>query len=243
MKVAQIGIDDLREIAAYVIALNDEIRCVKLTVNNTKEEFTKTPEQIVIDGIQVIEIKHELNGNPDSSIYVSIARDENISVGIKLTKVDNIFQINDNCALSKLFLAFPLFGTNDFYFPAVINSRDFIPLDDRDGIYLQKDNADNNIQNKLSIKRAIPLLVKLTEQALKQKWSNIHLLANTSVPPFKNWLDIDWYTGLLRDLIVTNFMDLDLIESKSNWIKPKNSYIPIPSDSDVLWICIIHLPG
>jgi len=235
LKVAQTGIEDLREIAAYVIALNNEIKCVKLTINDTKEEFTKVPTESLTDGIQIIEIKHEINSNPDSRIYVSIARDGNISVGLKLTKIEDIFYISDNSSLSRLFLAFPLFGTNDFSFPAVINNRDFIPLPDRDGIYLQKDNEDANTQNKLNVRRAIPLLVKLTDQALNQKWSNIQFLAKASVPPSKSWLDVDWYNGILKDLIITNYMELKLVESSSNWIKPKNAYFPIPSDPDVLW--------
>jgi len=236
-KVAQTGIEDLRKIAGYVVALNDEIKSIVLINENNNESFTKISEKAVSEAndLQIVEIEHKRGDLFDSPIIILIANDKNVSIGITLTKENEQLDIKYVKDIPKLFIAFPLFGTEDFPFPAIINCRYFIPMEDRDGIYLQQKVQDANTNNKAIINRAIPLLLKIINHALSQKWNHIYELTTVDTSPNKNWLDSEWCNGILKELINNKFMELALVKSKNNWITPKMASICFPKESKDLW--------
>lgn len=234
-KIAEIGIEDLTKIAPYVLALNDEISSVAIINRSEKSKFMKSLVDNVTNDILIVHVEHKHNNTPDSTINLVVAKDKNLSVAVTVVKHDEDYQIASNQNIPKLFIAFPLEGTEGFSFPAIVNCRDFEPTEHRDGIFLGSAETGPNVQNKSYLNKAVLLLHKLLDYALSQQWANVDLLTQVTVPTEKNWLDTEWYKCLLKKLITNKFMGTELIQSQAGWIAPKDAHIPFPAMYDGFW--------
>ena len=104
----------------------------------------------------------------------------------------------------RLFKGFPLIGTENFSFPAVINSFGFTPTEDRDGVYLGQSDNDANIENQAVIEEAGELLVCILLFAAESGWQNIYELAKIPAISEQNWLNKDWIQSTLKGHLIEN---------------------------------------
>lgn len=244
--VAQTGIEDLRKIAPFVLALNDEIRRIALVGESGEETFAKIAPEAAsnhIDDIYVVQVENKSVTKPgqESYLHIVVVKDEALTIGAEMVEKDGNLRFADCSAIPKLFLAFPLYTTEDFSFPLVINCREFIPTPDRDGIFLAREETAVNLQNKVLLSRAISVLQRLVIHAIDKGWLDVHLLAKFAKPPSRSWLDTEWYTELIRTSAVTQLIEAPVVHSKGRWICPKDALVPVPSDLDELWNLAAYL--
>lgn len=243
VSVARTGIEDLRKIAPYVLALNDEIERIALVTENGEETFVKSASVPAADGIYVVQVENKgvtKLGQGDHWRIV-VVKDNALTIGAALVERDGSLRFADCSGIPKLFVAFPLYTTEDFSFPLIINCREFVPTPDRDGVFLAGEETEANLQNMAHVSRAISLIPRLVSCAVDKGWLDVHLLVRFSEPPPRNWLDTKWYRELLRS-VVPQLMELQVVyNSKGKLICPKDAFIPVPGDLDELWNLAAYL--
>ena len=160
----------------YVMLFNDRITECQIddNINNVHVTFKKSalPDR---QGLKVMRIDMVRNGKsqPMDIYYLeSASGDERIALPLetpyKARRLDGI---------SKLFMHFPLLGTENFGFSFVFHSRNFKPEEKRDGLYL----PDGNENNEKDTNQNIALLDMMKEMVFD--WLNEHIseIENTSV--------------------------------------------------------------
>jgi hypothetical protein len=90
-----------------------------------------------------------------------------------------------------LFVAFPLFGTEQVPLPFVLNCSGK-PTEKRDGLFLGHEETDDNRQNKQHIERGWRLFEGVLENAASANWEDLFHLARVGPAPAQEWLDTNW---------------------------------------------------
>jgi len=221
------GIDELARIAPYVLAFNDKLGVIEIKaqehdtkfelVSETKE--TKCVHKVVREEQKAAnKILHELLILKDKA--------DNVEIAIKGKCLgDKTWQIESLQSNPKIFLAFPLFGTQDLPFPAIVNSRQFEPTEKRDGIYLGREDTPLIKKNKGLLETASELFIELLSHS--KPFENIHNLLNLCRPPKIEWLDQDWFSSLLKKLIIEIVKSNVLKTQSGNFIAPEKAFVPV----------------
>ena len=221
------GIENLIKIAPYVLAFNDKLGAIKITELSRKLRFELADERNETGYTNKI-VKEEEEGKPTIDHELWIVKSDEVEIAVKGKKQNNgICEIESLQDIPRIFLAFPLFGTQELPFPAVINSRKFEPTDKRDGIFLGRDNTEYINLNKRLLEKANELFINLVSKSEFNKWQNIHTLLKFGYPPEKEWLDKVWYTGLLKECISKIVKSNVLKAENGSFIAPDNGLVPI----------------
>lgn len=221
------GIDELTIIAPYVLAFNDKLEAIKITgeVHNVRFELVSQSNET---GYITKVVKEECEGKPPIFHELWIVKDDEVEIAIKgKRRDDRTCEIGSLQNVPKIFLAFPLFGTQDLPFPAVVNSRKFEATEKRDGIFLGKEDTDDIERNKRLLENASDLFIKLISDSDCSSWENVHTLLNLGKPPDKEWLDPDWYIDLLKKLI-NEIMNERVVKIENGSLVPyTDTFIPV----------------
>ena len=196
------------------------------------------PEEID-DGTKLIKIKtHSIQSGIDQQ-HVVICTEEDVSVAALLLPIGDKLAFNFEASMPKIFLAFPLYGTDKFGFPAVINSESFKPDEERGGIFLGMGENEGNIRNKELVSKACGLLLKLISISISRQWNNSQALARLEDVVEKSWLDSEWYNQLIKDQIINPIRQSPMIWNVNSVpIRPCDSWIPLGADKtdhEELW--------
>ncbi len=231
------GFETLRRCAPYVVAFNRQFR--KITIESPEEtiNFTVIKRERVSDkGLEII--------------TVGVGDDENLNErrfllgeGTQASVVVPIGSIGDQISclpleeLPRLFLGFPLVGTESFSFPSVVNSFQFTPTENRDGVYLGQSVDEVNRVNQAVIVEACKLHLKILAFAAESGWENVHILAD--VPPIigQNWLNMDWLQEQLEQL-VDDMRETPAVLVKDGPLASQHAVVPLASDDtgvETLW--------
>jgi len=240
LRTAREGIATLVRIAPYVLAFNDKLGVITISNDERTQKFELV--EVTKNTPCVIKtVKEEQEGNEAVFHKLWLVGDSDLQTGVRLqTQKDGKLNIESPEEIPKLFLGFPLFGTQDLPYPMPVNSRGFEPTEKRDGIFLGKESTDDVKCNKMLLERANGLVLQLIAKSQTENWDNIHSLLNLGPPPGKDWLDTEWYEVLLKNLI-NHIMDLDLVVTQNGTcISFRQALFPIIEEDetdkiDELW--------
>ena len=152
----------------------------------------------------------------DSERLLLKLSDNDIDICIEVSKKDNsyIFEpISENFA--RIFCDFPLIGTENFSFPLILNSRNFSPKTERDGLYLNGD-GEFAINNKRLIEQATILYAKLLDFTTQNNFKDFHILAKHTLPPRNDDFDQSWYKTSIQTKIQNSLLEFPIIESENH---------------------------
>lgn len=241
------GIAMLKQCAPYVVVFNQEFSSINIEDHHETICFEASePSQLDDSRIQQIAVTEKRNGNNREMKYL-LAHGKKASVTVPLTSNDSSLVCLPIGNTPRLFLGFPLVGTEDFSFPAVINSLDFKPTENRNGVYLWQSNNEANLNNQTVIEEACALLVKLIAFVAKSGWRNVHRLAEIPTIEKKEWL----HTEKLKECLKLEFIDKVLqtpvvITVPGHPVKPESAtFLSAKSDTNIktLWDLAESLEG
>ncbi len=113
-------------------------------------------------------------------------------------------------SVPRIFCDFPLVGTEDFPFPAIINSPLFNPNDPRNKILLTDVEEKDILENKSLLEEAVMLYRQLIDACQDEKWQQTYLLAAFDDAKKLDWIDADWYQeeviGPIHDHLLTTVL-------------------------------------
>ena len=225
--VVKHGLAMLRQCAAFAVVFNKEFSCIDIKTCDYTVSF-EVIERIPLEAqLQQIIVSENYNGHKEDRRYL-LATGQKSFVAVPLKSTDSsqiCLPIND---IPRLFLGFPLIGTERFSFPAVINSVRFTPTEDRDGVYIgQNDNDKANIENQQALEEACKLLIAIIEFAASSGWQNAYTLANTLPIPSSRWLKSERLRDILTDKFIDKLRDISIIINKNGDVmSPRQSKLP-----------------
>jgi hypothetical protein len=167
------ALDKMEALLPYVMLFNKKLLKVtikRLTIEPIVYEKAKLPSQA-----HSVETAYETatinkNGSPTNYLYLQTftqakPEDPLITVVLPLTADLKAYELDKD--ISRLFLFFPLIGTEAFGFNCIVHSRTFKCTEPRDGIYLSSDSeankSDESINQEL-IKKASELVFEFLRQ-------------------------------------------------------------------------------
>ena len=237
------GIGTLKQCAPFVVVFNEAFLRIDIKSPDGIMNFEVTKRvSLPQDGLQEITVSE--NGN--EKVYL-LAEGKRTSVSVPLKPTDDgsraILPIND---APRLFLGFPLIGTENFSFPTVINSFAFTPTEDRDGVYLWRGNDEANCENQAAMKEACELLISLIQFAASSGWNKTYALAGIPDIHEQKWLSLDEFQGLLKEETIEQIRQIPtvLCEHGTDPITPQDSILPFAEEEagvEPLWDLFVDL--
>ena len=228
MDAVKKGLAMLQQCAPFVIVFNQEFSCIDIKAldKTTSFKVIETGEKDEIDEITVSE--HE-DGIQRDRVYL-LAKSAKASVAIPLEPIDNSRECLPVNNIPKLFLGFPLVGTENFSFPAVINSFEFTPTPNRDGIFLGQGNNEEvaNRKNQEVIEDAFLLLINLIKYAASSGWCNIYRLTNIRDIADRDWLNEQWLRQCIQERFIKKIYKTSMVLNESSeMISPEKLVLPL----------------
>ena len=223
----------------FVLSSSTEIGELKILDNENnftikrlegvKKDIISNIEEIKIlikdENISVLKIENEFNidikykkedTNESSNEEVKLS----LSIEVKENKV---IKINENTP--RLFYDFPLFTSESFKFPAIINSLSFEPKTERDGIYLSTGETYDIKKNKEILLKAFHLFITMLDEIISEDYYDVHFLAELKKIELAE-VDNDWYNEQLKQLIQKIFKKEILRNEKNSSIVLETGFIP-----------------
>ena len=227
------GLAMLKRCAPFVVVFNEKFSRIDIETPSETTSFEVTNRsRLSRFGLQKIRVSENENGNEDNKVYL-MAKSEKTSVAIPLESVNDgqvCLPINH---IPKLFLGFPIMGTENFSFPAVINSFELTPTEERDGVFLGRNKTDKaNIENQAIIEEACELLICLLRFAASDSWRNTYTLAN--VPPILEtyWLNPIWLQDTLKEHLIKKIRQTPAVINETGDARaPEEATLPM-ADTD-----------
>lgn len=213
IEVAQKGLEDLHDSIIFTLVFLPEIETVYLS----HDEVTYQLDSKVIkinDDIEVYSVK-KITPQEVIESKVAVLTQGKTQIAMAIEYKNNRIYLKDfNPRTPRLFCDFPLVGTENFPFPAIINSPEFNSTEPRDFIYLQDSEAEEITENKALVKDARDLFLKLLNFASTENWGNIHLLATFPKLRDRDKLIGTWYSEevekpIKEKLLVTPIVDTE----------------------------------
>jgi hypothetical protein len=243
-ETAETGIQEFLQLIPFVLAFIPKIKAVSIYdhINGVSTKFENTQE--LRDEILLDITKHDVINNIETKIHLLFVEENDVAIAsIVEEKQDGLFfkSIQD---LPKLFCDFPLIGTEDFYFPVIVNSFYFNPLTERDGIWLKGDGKKEVEENRAILKKAVDLYELLLGKISESNFFNCYNICTTKTPDTnEKYFDENWYEENIQVRLRKSIRTHKVIELRDGTKFPfeaTDSWIDIPSadkkeDRETIW--------
>ena len=224
------GIAQLRRCAPYVLAFNRNFSRIRVRTPEEEIDYSVTSltRDRSFDHVTQVTVTETRHDTPVERRYL-LAQSDGTMVALPIASTRAV----PLGPIPRLFVGFPLVGTEDFSFPAVINSLSFTATHERDGVFLR----DSNNTNRNIIRKACDMHVELLRRVSSEGIRDAHILATFPSVQKRGWLDDEWLTDCLLDLISAVRRTPILRTCTGSIICSVDGAVPFVEDGDVteLW--------
>jgi len=229
--IAKETIKDFETYVCYSLAFVKKIKSVTIVneIENFTVNFNLLEINVINENLRTISFQKTVN-EENFHINLFFAEANNVSLAIEIQNTEQgtyILPIKSN--IPRIFCAYPLIGSEQFYFPYVINSTKFNPTQERDALYL-KGETNQSKPNKELLLQATELYKIATNFATEQKWKDLYILAKHQLPPQSDEFDKDWYVQNIQKGIRKQLLTIPIVENPEN----KLMFIKQRNDKDLL---------
>lgn len=212
--IAQIGINEFTKLIPYVLAFIPSIESIEIIDNVDLGDIKFTNSQDRTEKLIVPITKKE---NNETNIFILYMASDRVAIAIEVEKIDDDFYIKNIKDIPKLFCNFPLIGTENFYFPVIVNSLLFSPKTERDGIWLNEDTNKEILENKALLEEAVGLYKNLVNQISNKKFHNFFNISVTQLPSTdEKYFDKKWYEEKIQTPLRNFISKSKIVELKDN---------------------------
>ena len=235
-------LENLKEILPFVLATNDKIEEVKIINDDTNFTLKKTDTTNKEGNFKTVTVSTDENETLKILCFYSepkinykkenkeIKEKIKLIISIELNNNDEIKEID--AKIPRFFYDFPLFSTEKFHIPFVINSLDLIPETEREGIYLTTSETPDIFKNKAILHKVFENYITLLQFSIRKNYKNIHFLVNFKMP--EPDLDGIWYKNeLIKKFIKHIFKEKIAFSNKNSLIALENAIIPYTTSDEI----------
>ena len=233
------GIETLKQCAPYVVISNPQFSRINIDFPDEKMYFEAKRPELNPSSIQQITVTEDTNGNSKDRQYLQTRDDQNTSVTVPLESKDGSLVCQPVEKIPRLFLGFPLVGTEAFSFPAVINSFKFTPTENRNGVYLGKNDDPENNTNQAVIEEACTLFTRLLQHAALAGWHHGHRWVEIPTVQGNDWIDAEWLKNCVKNKLMTAIYETPVVLNETgNAISMREAVLPVAESNEgveALW--------
>lgn len=231
-EIAKYGIENLKTVFPFVLSFIPKIKTATIIDRTTATEHTtvysaqQDPNTTL--PYQLFSITRTLNGIKEAETHIALITEGATTVAINIEKINptEISILPYDKKLPKLFCAFPFVGTEDFNFPIVINSKDFDPKTERNGIEL----SDKDVKNRSRITEAVVAYKNVLKIAETENWKNIYRICKVDDSSFVEEKIKTWFKKAVVDEIRSAILSHKTVETDKEPIYLRDSLIPYFTD-------------
>lgn len=225
---------DLRIIAPLVLAFNPTIGSIEIEADDILSlSIVAKHQDPQLGSANIIEV-----GNTNTNVVewrCCLISGDNVSIAIPLEDRDGKHTCALNGGLPRLFVAFPLFGSEDLPLPFIINCLGK-PTEKRNGLFLGQEQTEDNLQNKAHVEVGWSLFKEVLEYAANAEWEGLFELARVGPAAAHDWLDGSWFNQVTTSHLLNDIVTASLVRtSESTSVSPQQAIFPLPpleTDSD-----------
>lgn len=231
-------LEDLNRYGPLLLVFNRKLS--DITVQSTGTTFTvkrQTPERLASEGQEMVCIQQRTNDLNTQQQYMYMRSDKG-AIAIPLVAAVNGFSCKLLAdAAPRLFIGFPLIGTDNFCIPVIGNSFHFSATEHRDGVHLGKSDNDDNKNNEQIVSELRELYISALRDVAAERFGDICNL--TTLPPHKDrkWLGEEWLREHLECLIL-RIRNTPAVLCSNDTLAPKDAVLPFAQDVpgvNMLW--------
>lgn len=199
-ETARIGLLCLDELIPITQLFNEQIESVTVIENGTTKTFSK----VLLDshkeeGIVEWQISTVVDGMQSTSLKAYIKKEDKFEACIITQLHENkefIFQLTPN--YPRLYYTFPLIGTEEIGIPPIINSTNFDPRVERDGIYLKKiaEDGSDSFNKEIIYKVLTESMLSFANLFKRKKIRGLYQLFDFDRSKDLKWVDHEWFTDV-----------------------------------------------
>ncbi len=222
IEIAKETINDFETYVCYSLAFVKKIKSVTLNkeVENQIIKFSISNDVIISDNLKVVTFKKKINKKTTEISLLIVENDDvNLAIEIRKQKNGDIFILPIQANIPRLFCAYPLIGSEQFYFPYVINSIKFNPTQERDALYL-KGETNQSKPNKELLLQATELYKIATNYITEEKWKDLFVIAKHQIPPQSDEFDTNWYIENIQKSIREQLLSIPIVENSFGALLP-----------------------
>ncbi|UPT68641.1 MAG: hypothetical protein M0D57_08480 [Sphingobacteriales bacterium JAD_PAG50586_3] len=220
------AVNALRTILPYVMVFNERLE--KVTVTDLKGDiatYVKDENDIIGQSYcsRTIHINDELK-------QINYLKSDKLTIVLPLRQLKDELPYTLEAeylpdTLPKLFLFYPLIGTEDFGFNFVIHSKNFQPTEPRDGLHLNSENEKNKVEedaNQLLLEEGSQLIFDFLENNL-ESIRDPHYLASINFTVESDDNELNQYFSVFKEKWIAKFRKLPLVQTTTNRIAAENA--------------------
>lgn len=219
------ALEDIHQILPFVMVLNEKLKTVKIINNDSSITVYSKDNETSIEN--TLESTININEIPKK---VYSLRSEDGKIKIILPLIDSNESLTFNDVVSKLFLYYPLIGTEKFGINFIVHSTDFAATEPRDGIHLKSINpslSQREDDNRAILEKASNMIFEFIRSNSYVIKNPIHL-AQINFSSISETELLTNYFSVLREKWTQEFLQADLInmqgENNILRIKPKDCF-------------------
>ncbi len=241
-KLVDAGLKELRRSGPLVLAFCLEITEIQVETSDAEWKLQRdNQEEGSIRTIRYVGEGREL------SHFVAVAGAESdCCAALQLRPAESGLEVDPaQETAAKLFVLFPLVGTERLGLPATVNSRRFKPREDRDGIVAG--DSEGAQENKRLLEDAVRHQEQLFERCAQNKWTGAERMLAFDIGRLPDWASsARWFRPLLTEL-VRKARETPLMRTPGGeWIKPQAAWLPTtdaPAHGKRLWTLMSSWKG
>lgn len=243
-KTAQVGINDLFHSLPYTLVFVDGIEKVIIDNLGVSTSFVKVEKEPLSPSVNLVHIIKTTQNQIDTLIFAYLKKsvkrkykgkeiDVDVRIALPLQSNSSTYDIiSIQKDIPFIFLDFPLIGTENFYFPVIINFPLFEPTEPRDGVYLEE-QGEESLANQEIFKVSLDLIIGLTDFAVTNKWNNLYHLAKTDLPEERKGFSKTWFKANIQKPIRTHLLKSEIVQTETSRILLENALFPYAAESKI----------
>ncbi|HFK5519839.1 TPA: DUF3883 domain-containing protein [Elizabethkingia anophelis] len=218
--------ESLKVILPYVMIFNDRLKKVTVidnqghTTTYIKNEVEESSEYFYTREIQINNESKRINYLKTDRLTIVLPIESNSTDEASIGKSEIL-----PVSLPRLFLFYPLIGTEHFGFNYIIHSKNFQPTEPRDGLHLNSENEKNKTEesaNQKLMQEACDLIFSFLENNLS-KIQNPHLLAEINFSVSSDDTELNKYFIEFKEKWTNKFKTLPFVETQTTRISAQKA--------------------
>jgi hypothetical protein len=244
--LALAGLSQMRVCAPLVLAFSPEIRSVAVHGEAGNWKVQRGSSRRIEDvTLLSIDSDDEVQRAP---CFVAIA-DQHGNNAVSVAMVLNEQSGGLTCLFDpdspKLFIQFPLVGTDKLGLPAAVNCALFKPQEDRDGIVLESDSP-SGLTNRELVSVAAEQISRVLDVSAQEGWKGVEALVSLDSSRLPDWTNPAWFSQILRSLAESARGKPILRTAAGTCVPINESWIPAAASAEqrtTLWTLVSEWSG
>jgi hypothetical protein len=228
--VVQNTLRDIRNIASMVLVFNPRIENLQIE-DGVQCSFSVRRESVTAE-ISLVTV--DITEREKCSRRFAVTETEDVTVMVPLQDDPNGLAIGEVNGLPRLFVAFPLVGTETLPLPFVVNCPNAKPTEERNGLYLNTEDTADNLRNKALLEKAWDVYARVADWAAHSGLQKLQRLAKIRPAPNFDWLDKTWFDEMAATWLQKSIVDFPLVlVSTNDHLPPTKVIFPQADSADI----------